>query len=304
MRKIFAAACLAAVCAFAPAFAHAQGQPDPAVWRPLDPEQTLYIDTVHGRIVIEMYPEVAPRHVQRIKELSREKFFDGLTFHRVIDDFMAQGGDPSGDGTGGSTKPDLPKEFEFRRGPEMPFVQAAQSGGGRLGFFKALPILTQPDLAFQPGRTRDGKAAAQALHCPGVASMARAQDENSANSQFFLMRQHNIRVDGKYSVWGRVIWGQDAVMKLAIGEPPPNPDKMLQVRVASDLPAGEQAPLYIMRTESPEFLKIIEQTRANRKADFSVCDVPIPVRVPKAVEAAKETERKERPWWRLIPFLP
>lgn len=303
MRKHILAALAAALITIAATQAAAQQRPDPAIWRPLDPESTLYIDTRHGRIVIEMYPEVAPRQVQRIKELTREKFYDGLVFHRVIDDFMAQGGDPSGDGTGGSTKPDLPAEFEFRRGPEMPFVQAAQTGGGRVGFFKALPILTQPDTQFQPGRTRDGKAAAQPLHCPGVASMARAQDLNSANSQFFLMRQHNIRVDGKYSVWGRVLWGQEAVMALAVGEPPTNPDKMLKVAVAADLPAGEQAPIFVMRTESPEFLKVIDQTRAERKADFSVCDVNIPVRVPKQADA-KDAERKERPWWRLIPFLP
>jgi peptidylprolyl isomerase len=303
MRKQIFAVLAAAALALAALPALAQQAPDPSVWRPLDPESTLYIDTAHGRIVIEMYPEVAPKHVQRVKELAREKFYDGLAFHRVIDDFMAQGGDPSGDGTGGSTKPDLPAEFEFRRGPEMPFVQAAQTGGGRVGFFKALPILTQPDTQFQPGRTRDGKAAAQPMHCPGIVSMARAQDPNSANSQFFIMRQHNIRVDGKYSVWGRVLWGQDAVMKLALGEPPANPDKMLKVQVAADLPAAEQAPIYVMRTESPEFLKVIDQTRAERKADFSVCDVPIPVRVPKAAQP-KEAERKERPWWRLIPFLP
>jgi peptidylprolyl isomerase len=303
MRKHILAIMAAFALAMAAAPAVAQEKPDPSVWRPLDPESTLYIDTMHGRIVIEIYPEVAPLHVQRIKELAREKFYDGLAFHRVIDDFMAQGGDPAGDGTGGSTKPDLVAEFEFRRGPEMPFVQAAQTGGGRVGFFKALPILTQPDTQFQPGRTRDGKAAAQAMHCPGVASMARAQEPNSANSQFFLMRQHNIRVDGKYTVWGRVLWGQDAVMKLAVGEPPPNPDKMLKVQVAADLPAPEQAPIYVMRTESPEFLKVIDQTRAERKADFSVCDVKIPVRVPKSADP-KDAERKERPWWRLIPFLP
>jgi len=99
--------------------------PDPRNWRQVDPENTLYIDTVHGRIVIELYPEIAPRHVERIKALTRLGFYDGLMFHRVIDDFMAQTGDPLGTGEGASSLPDLREEFMFRRGPEMPFIQAA-----------------------------------------------------------------------------------------------------------------------------------------------------------------------------------
>ena len=85
--------------------------PDPRNWRQVDPENTLYIDTVHGRIVIELYPEIAPRHVERIKALTRAGFYDGLMFHRVIDDFMAQTGDPTATGQGGSSLPDLKAEF-------------------------------------------------------------------------------------------------------------------------------------------------------------------------------------------------
>src|SRR5215813_8900133 len=91
--------------------AFADAPPDPANWRQLDPENTLYIDTAHGRIVVEMYPEVAPRHVERIKTLTRAHFYDGLLFHRVVDDFMAQTGDPLGTGEGASTLPDLHEEF-------------------------------------------------------------------------------------------------------------------------------------------------------------------------------------------------
>ena len=108
--------------------------PDARNWRPVDPENTLYIDTVHGRIVVELYPEVAPRHVERIKTLTRAGYYDGLTFHRVIDDFMAQTGDPLGTGEGASTLPDLREEFMFRRGPDMPFIQAAEQSRARLGF--------------------------------------------------------------------------------------------------------------------------------------------------------------------------
>src|SRR5689334_4675600 len=146
--------------------------PDPANWRQLDPENTLYIDTVHGRIVVEMYPEVAPNHVARLKQLARAGFYDGLLFHRVVEDFMDQTGDPLGTGEGGSNLPDLNPEFMFRRGPDMPFVEAAQQGGQRLGFYKTLPIASNPDAQMQV--TGDHKVAANALHCQGIASMARA----------------------------------------------------------------------------------------------------------------------------------
>ena len=84
-----------------------------------DPENTIYMDLPHGRVVIELRPDIAPGHVGRIKELAREGFYDGVPFHRVIEGFMAQGGDPTGTGTGGSSKPNLKAEFSdapHRRG--------------------------------------------------------------------------------------------------------------------------------------------------------------------------------------------
>jgi peptidylprolyl isomerase len=269
--------------------------PDARNWRQVDPENTLYIDTVHGRIVIEMYPEVAPRHVERIKALTRAGYYDGLTFHRVIDDFMAQTGDPLGTGEGASSLPDLRQEFMFRRGPDMPFIEAAVQSRARLGFYKALPIESQPDA--QMAVTADGRVSANALHCQGVVSMARAEAENSANSQFFIMRQPNTALDKRYTIFGRVVWGQDAVMRIAPGNPPPSPDRMLAVRVAADVPENERAPIYILRTDGPQFRELIEDTRRERRADFSVCDVQIPARVPR-------DENRERRWWSIIPFIP
>jgi peptidylprolyl isomerase len=275
--------------------AAAQQAPDPRNWRPVDPENTLYIDTVHGRIVVEMYPEVAPRAVERIKTLTRAHFYDGLTFHRVIEGFMAQTGDPLGTGEGASSLPDLHQEFMFRRGADMPFVQAAQQTGATLGFYKALPIETAPDAQMRV--TADGRVAANALHCQGIASMARSEDDNSANSQFFLMRAPYPALNKRYTIWGRVVWGQEAVMQIAVGEPPPTPDRMLAVRVAADLPESERAPIYVLRTDGPQFHDLIESTRRERRADFSVCDVQIPARVPNRNE-------RQRHWWSIIPFIP
>lgn len=295
--RTFAFVMLAALALTAgPAFA--QRAPDPAAWRELSLEDTLYVDTAHGRVVLELYPEIAPLHVARVKALAREGFYDGLTFHRVIDKFMAQTGDPQGDGTGGSKLPDLQAEFAFRRGMDMPFIEASAQGGTRQGFYKTLPIETQPDS--QMAITRDNKARAWGLHCPGVVSMARAQAENSANSQFFFMRASYPSLDGRYTIWGRVVWGQEAVLAVAVGEPPSTPDKMVQVRVAADVAATERAPIFVLRTDSPDFRQLLERTRKERGADFSVCDVQIPVRVP-GYGARNE---RERPWWRNIPLIP
>jgi peptidylprolyl isomerase len=269
--------------------------PDPRNWRQVDLENTLYIDTVHGRIVIELYPEVAPRHVERIKTLTRAGYYDGLTFHRVVEDFMAQTGDPLGTGEGASSLPDLYEEFMFRRGPDMPFVEAAVQSRARLGFYKTLPIESQPDA--QMAVTSDGRVSANAIHCQGVVSMARADNPNSANSQFFIMRAPNTALDKRYSIFGRVVWGLDAVMRLAVGNPPPNPDRMLAVRIAADVPENERAPIYVLRTDGPQFRELIEDTRNERRADFSVCDVNIPARVPR-------DPNRERRWWSIIPFIP
>lgn len=274
--------------------AHAQ-TPDPRNWRQLEPENTLYIDTVHGRVVIELYPEVAPRHVERIKVLTRANYYDGLTFHRVIDEFMAQTGDPLGTGEGASSLPDLQQEFMFRRGPEMPFIEAANQNRARLGFYKALPIETQPDA--QMATTRDGRVLSNVIHCQGVVSMARAEELNSANSQFFIMRAPFTALDKRYTAFGRVVWGQEAVMQLAAGNPPPHPDRMLAVRVAADMPEEERAPIFVLRTDGPRFRELVDETRRERRADFSVCDVQIPTRVPR-------DQNRERRWWSIIPFIP
>jgi len=210
---------------------------------------------------------------------------------------MAQGGDPKGTGEGGSKYPDLPAEFRFRRSADMTFVLAANQGGAMSGFYKSLPIASQPNEVMQI--TKDGKADAWALHCPGIASMAREDSENTANSQFFLMRAAYPSLDKRYTIWGRVVWGEEVVQKLAVGNPPANPDKMTSVRVAADMPASERAPLYVMRSDSKPFQDIIDKTRKERGADFSVCDIEVPARV-----ADVKTSNKDKPWWRKIPLIP
>jgi peptidylprolyl isomerase len=151
-----------------------------------DPENTLIMQLESGPVTIRLRPDLAPGHVQRIKELAREGFYDGVVFHRVIDGFMAQGGDPTGRGTGGSKKPNL--KAEFSREP----------------------------------------------HVRGVCSMARTNDPNSANSQFFIVFDDATFLDNNYTVWGQVIEGMEHVDALPKGEPPRNPGKIVSMKVAAD----------------------------------------------------------------------
>ncbi|PZP43419.1 MAG: peptidylprolyl isomerase [Azospirillum brasilense] len=165
---------------------------------PADRENTLLMDLKDGRVVIELRPDLAPKHVERIKTLARQGFYDGTPFHRVIEGFMAQGGDPTGTGTGGSPLPNLPAEFS---------------------------------------------PPAKARFIRGTCGMARTQDPNSANSQFFIMFAPAASLDGQYTIWGRVISGMEVVDKIKRGSGSSGmvrePDKLIRLRVAADVPEGQ-----------------------------------------------------------------
>jgi peptidylprolyl isomerase len=173
----------------------------------LDPENVLNLDlSTGGRVVIQLRPDLAPKHVERIKSLARKGFYNGIIFHRVIDGFMAQTGDPTGTGTGGSDLPDLAAEFN-----PMP-------------------------------------------HLRGVVSAARAQDENSANSQFFIMFAPRFSLDGKYTPFGRVVSGMQYVDAIERGEPPASPARIVQASVAADKvppPTAAQAAAQVQAPPAP-----------------------------------------------------
>ena len=164
-----------------------------------DPENTLIMETTKGKVVISLLPDLAPGQEARIKELARENAYDGVVFHRVIPDFMAQTGDvkfgkkggehfkPANAGMGGSDKPDLKAEFS------------------------AVP------------------------HVRGTCSMARSQSPNSANSQFFICFTNSPWLNKQYTVWGQVIEGMDNIDLIKKGEPVTDPDSIVSVRVAADV---------------------------------------------------------------------
>lgn len=155
-----------------------------------DKENMIYLELKDGRVVIELLPELAPNHVARIKELTRQGFYDGIVFHRVIEGFMAQTGDPTGTGTGGS------------------------------------------------GKKLDAEFSAES-HVRGIVSMARSQEPNSADSQFFIVFDDASFLDQQYTVWGRVTEGMDLVDKIKKGHPRSgsvdDPDKIISMKVAEDV---------------------------------------------------------------------
>ena len=160
----------------------------------LEPENTLNLDlSTGGRVVIQLRPDVAPKHVERIKTLARRGFYNGHIFHRVIEGFMAQTGDPTGTGTGGSDLPDVAAEFN------------------------RLP------------------------HLRGTVAAARAQDVNSANSQFYIMFAPRFSLDENYTVFGRVVSGMQYVDAIERGEPPANPSRIVSASIGVEAPAPAPA---------------------------------------------------------------
>jgi len=290
-RTILLAACAAALAVSAaaapkkpapavppPPQAAAPGAPGAADWRTPDPNDVLVIDTNKGRIIVEMTPEVAPLHVAQIRALAHENFYDGLRFFRVIDKFMDQTGDPQNNGQGGSSKPNIPAEFTFRRGADLPFVMAADQTVAEIGFVKALPVMSQ-SMALA-ALTKDQKVTAWALYCQGVMGMARDENPDSGNSQFFLMRYPYPSLEKKYTAWGRVISGLDVVRAIKTGEPVADPqDRMERVRLLADLPEKDRPKVRVIDPKGPWFKAEIARVRAAKGADFTACDVEIPVEV-------------------------
>jgi cyclophilin family peptidyl-prolyl cis-trans isomerase len=250
--------------------------PDSA-WRMVAPENLLVIDTSKGRILVELEPRMTPQSVERIRTLADRGFYDGLKFHRVISGFMAQTGDPLGTGTGGSDLPNVPGEFEFRRGSDSRFVAVPLpvSGSALFGVMGSSPIQTQPDA--QMMFNNDGKVTAVGLFCAGAAGMARSADPDSANSQFFLTMGERASLNGAYAPLGQIVVGQEVLNALKVGQESENgavtdPDIMTKVRTASALPEGERPSVRVLLTSAPAYADLIEARRASMGMRFSVCD--------------------------------
>ena len=245
-------------------------------WRTPDPDNVLVVETNKGRIIVEMTPEVAPNHVTRVRALAKAHFYDGLNFFRVIDSFMAQTGDPKNDGSGGSDQPNMAAEFTFRRGPS--YAPQGKSGSVEMGFLGALPVYSQNSAL--AAMTIDGKVSAWGAFCPSVLGMARAGDPDSANSQFFFMRQHVASLEKTYTAFGTALTGLETIRAIKTGEPVPDPqDKMITVRLLSDIPAAQRPKIQVMNTGSAAFKALVDKKRAEMGGAFGPCDVTVPVQV-------------------------
>ena len=260
--------------------------PDSA-WRTVPQDRLMYIETTHGLVVVELFDEIAPRHAGQIKALTKDGFYDLITFHRVIDGFMNQTGDPTGTGTGDSKLPNIEAEFTFNRPSDMKItlldkrlIDQNNSNGGTIdvGFYKGLPVATESPMK----AALTGKVKAWGLHCPGVTSMARAGDPNSGNSQFFLMRGPANFLDQQYSIWGNTVYGRDLLTKFKVGTKGETvdfvPDQMEKVRMGDDLPASKQLNIQVLKTEGADFKRHLASFKSPTGQYPDICDVDIPVR--------------------------
>jgi len=283
---------VAAVTVFAPT-ARVVSIPAPlSDWRALDAENTLVLQTDKGVVVIELRPEFAPLAVARIKRLARAGIYDNLQFHRVIDGFMAQTGNPNNLDGAKSLEPDLPAEFSFRLGAETPRAPIARPQGESEGFIGAQPYASVDEIRM--ATSPDRRVSAWGAFCPGVVAMGHDADPDSGNSEFFIMRAATRSLDRGYSVVGRVVVGLDVVRALTAGDPPIEPSKLIKVRVMADLPESQRPQVAVLNTLSPEFRAIADQVRAIRGADFSICDVEAPVRVTALAAPPQSAAQKPR----------
>lgn len=258
---------------------------DPALWRRVEPENLLVMTLENGRVAIELYPEIAPRSLARIKELVRAGFYDGLSFYRVVENFVAQGG--IGEGSPAHRRqPPLKAEFTFPAERARPFtlVEAPETFAPETGFWRGLPVGRDPE-----------RGRAWAIHCPGTFALARDVDPDSSRSEFYITIGEAPRhLDRNLTVLGRVIAGLRFVQAAPRGDRDVNygviPDgrprlRILHARIAADLPEADRPVFHVMRTDTPAFRQRIAAQRARDnpfwvvrpKPYLDICTVPVPV---------------------------
>ena len=262
MLRVVLAACALALIAAAPA---------QQAWRPVAAEDLLVIDTSKGRILVAMAPQMAPRAVERIRLLAREGVYDGLLFHRVIEGFVDQTGDPNNKDGGVSAYPDLPAEFSARLpATAKPLIVTRRSDGVE-GVLGASPFAGVS--AAEQALGSDHRLRAWGAYCAGTAGMGRQAGIDTANAEIFFMRAPARRLDHDYAVWGQVVAGLDVVRAINVGEPPRDPDRMLQVRVAADMAPAGRPKLEVLNPQGREFRARLAKIRAQKGAAFTVCDL-------------------------------
>jgi len=296
MRAVRTVITLAAVVLTAPAVSAGQATPPrtmadvlaastPADWRPLDPQNTLYLQLASGRVVIELAPEFAPAHAANLRTLARQKYFDGLAIIRSQDNFVVQWGDADGKRSLGDARATLPPEFTVPVHPGLPFTRLPDPDGyaPEVGFSGSFPAARDP-------------AAGQAwlAHCYGMVGAGRSNEPESGNgTELYVVTGHAPRqLDRNIALVGRVVQGMELLSVLPRGtaplgfyEQPGQHVPITSVRLAADLPEDERARIEVLRTDTATFAALVE-ARRNRRDDWykvpagyiDVCNVPLPVR--------------------------
>jgi len=255
---------------------------DDIIWRQVDPENLVFLELFEGEVAIELNPLFAPETVQQFRKLVREGFYDGLSFYRVIDGFVAQGGDGSDLGEL-SMVPLIDAEFELDLTDEIEFTRVQKND------------LFAPETGFVNGfaAARDvSEKKAWLTHCPGVLAMARNDDPDSSRTDFyFVIGQAPRYLDRNMNIFGRVIHGMDVVQKIQRGPTDNNgiiqdetaSSRIRHMKLASDIPKNERLSAFVVDTSSKSFEKTLKNRR-NRKQKFfhhkppevlDVCQVPM-----------------------------
>lgn len=289
---------IVAMLAVAPFSLHAQ---DGLLWNAVDPENTVYLETAEGTAVIVLNPVFAPQTVRQFKQLLDQQFYRGLSFYRVIEGFVAQGGDES-DMAPDQIKKTLEAEFEIDW-PVKPDDEEAARDWAPLSWTAVQDEdMFAPYTGFIDGfpAARDSEKGGKAwlTHCPGTVAMARNEDPDSSGTDFYIVIGQAPRyLDRNLTVFGRVVWGMDVVQRIKRGPALENGiiendlerTWIKRMRLASSLAADQRLDLYVADTNSKGFEKLLKERRHRRNKWFhhrppavlDVCQVPVPVRLEK-----------------------
>jgi len=274
---------------------------DDLIWNALDPDNTVYLELQEGLVVIQLNPTFAPKTVKQLKLLMEDQFYRGTSFYRVIDGFVAQGGDES-DIDGSTIAKALKAEFEI----DWPLEAADKEQAKDWKPMSWTPVQTGDMFAAYTGfidgfpAARDEKKGGKAwlTQCPGIVAMARNEDPDSGGTDFYIVIGQAPRyLDRNLTVFGRVVWGMDVVQRIKRGPALENGiiEKDLdrtwikRMRLASNIDSEQRPDIYVADTNSDGFKKMIEERR-NRKQKFfhhkppkvlDICQIPIPARLEK-----------------------
>ena len=273
--------------------AEAPAGPPPEAWRDVDPNNLVLIDVKYGQIAVELAPDFAPKHAERLRKLIRAHFYDGLSFYRVIDGFVAQGGIGEGTASTGSYSPEQLKKWPpLKREFDQPIGKSVFTPFGNADMFA-------PEVGHINGfaAARDVKEGRMwPLHCPGTFAFARDNEPDTATTEFYIViGTRPPRLERNLSAFGRVIDGMQYAQKLERGDPnvesgviqdAARQDKITRVRLASDLPANERPRFQVMKTDSDSFTQFKDSKRnidnpfffRKPLAILDICALQVPVR--------------------------